>query len=990
MDSVLPGVVLGSEAAEEDAPETVEQLINVATEALAAAPEAQHRAMFLDAVRDHATELEQREAQREVRNPIIDAISPISPVIDGIAPFEEGEGHGGEPDKQLALADLPPVLHGLVAHDDAVLRLAAFKIKQSMRTSRPAEALFWPSGRPLVAQKLQEVFSKAWKLDPPNMIVYLEAGAAHPKNFATDMLIKQPQFKEWCKIALAQAQLTHIARESRRPPPASGPSKSASVETVEVPQAVVEDDEVVTVVINRMLFQKLVMVFCAILDAATLTNNWIVIDRSKGSSATAELLIEMALKQNNLSPTVLVIERRARIEQFLSDEAKAQVQAIHRLQSISKAFGDDTQQRVRVDLDALYDASEFSDGASFRNQEYVDLPLPVPPIREHITKSGVEVQVLGAKEKIKIGRKRLWMYHYTQFMFSGGTHYIFLEDSDQTFPLDALGPIGAIFAHGGTAACERMRSWLQLGKPTVMLFNSGGCTQAFASLHDAVVKRHYHDENKILGLIQLVSTERWASTFGIAEIMIMRELNLRAPVHTRKAVVSVDVIRDSAESVLQVVTNCFAAAAGDLPELGLGSAESDVVFRAWRQQEALLLNAAKQRKLANVLFYVSMLLSFLIALLATVGPMLGAGGGFGTVADALSHVPAGSEYSILGYVIVVLPLLSGIVATMTSRFRALQKWGVLRAAAFKSVTEIYKFRARVLEYDVVAPLAVNPETMEEAEGHNTQKRSTAYEARAHFVSEIQRIFSNVMDGDMNADALFFKGKLAPDGGPVDTDHSPLDKHVSDHIMHCRNFGGTKKARAALRSRYRDPSGDANEEPRSDVGAADLLSIELDNHLSPISIETYVEFRVKLLLAYYCEEGPRLSWWQAFLDMLSFLIIGLAAFFAILQMFDWVTMTVAVSSIIKNIDQHCSFGVRLTALNAAVRDIQNMMVWWDSLTVIDRRTRATKTRALMIVEAAALNEALAGTGEVASITSFSSEPSVQADERRDGQANAKKE
>eukprot|EP00449_Zooxanthella_nutricula_P022198 CAMPEP_0198546074 /NCGR_PEP_ID=MMETSP1462-20131121/66211_1 /TAXON_ID=1333877 /ORGANISM="Brandtodinium nutriculum, Strain RCC3387" /LENGTH=30 /DNA_ID= /DNA_START= /DNA_END= /DNA_ORIENTATION= len=30
MDSVLPGVVLGSEAAEEDAPETVEQLINVA------------------------------------------------------------------------------------------------------------------------------------------------------------------------------------------------------------------------------------------------------------------------------------------------------------------------------------------------------------------------------------------------------------------------------------------------------------------------------------------------------------------------------------------------------------------------------------------------------------------------------------------------------------------------------------------------------------------------------------------------------------------------------------------------------------------------------------------------------------------------------------------------------------------------------------------------------------------------------------------------
>lgn len=58
------------------------------------------------------------------------------------------------------------------------------------------------------------------------------------------------------------------------------------------------------------------------------------------------------------------------------------------------------------------------------------------------------------------------------------------------FPLETLGPVGGIFAHGGNIAYNRMQSWLQLGRPTVMLFNTGGVTQAFASLHDAVVRRH--------------------------------------------------------------------------------------------------------------------------------------------------------------------------------------------------------------------------------------------------------------------------------------------------------------------------------------------------------------------------------------------------------------------------------------------------------------------------------------------------------------------
>ena len=43
------------------------------------------------------------------------------------------------------------------------------------------------------------------------------------------------------------------------------------------------------------------------LDAATLAGSWIIVDRTDGSgSATAELLLEMAVERGGQKPTILV------------------------------------------------------------------------------------------------------------------------------------------------------------------------------------------------------------------------------------------------------------------------------------------------------------------------------------------------------------------------------------------------------------------------------------------------------------------------------------------------------------------------------------------------------------------------------------------------------------------------------------------------------------------------------------------------------------
>jgi hypothetical protein len=88
-----------------------------------------------------------------------------------------------------------------------------------------------------------------------------------------------------------------------------------------------------------------------------------------------------------------------------------------------------------------------------------------------------------------------------------------------------------------------------------------------------VIKRSDEDPTQTLKHVQIVSNEKWTQGFGLREIVIMNELKKRAPMHLRKAVVSVDILKDSAEEVLHVVTGCFAAATGNLPELGLRGAE---------------------------------------------------------------------------------------------------------------------------------------------------------------------------------------------------------------------------------------------------------------------------------------------------------------------------------------------------------------------------------------------------------------------------------
>lgn len=63
-----------------------------------------------------------------------------------------------------------------------------------------------------------------------------------------------------------------------------------------------------------------------------------------------------------------------------------------------------------------------------------------------------------------------------------------------------------------------------------MLHNTGGVTQAFSSLRKAMQSRLPPPEpSELLKMIELVSPQPWSKDFGLPEILMMQELNQRAP-----------------------------------------------------------------------------------------------------------------------------------------------------------------------------------------------------------------------------------------------------------------------------------------------------------------------------------------------------------------------------------------------------------------------------------------------------------------------------
>ena len=451
-------------------------------------------------------------------------------------------------------------------------KLASFFVKEP---GASALAIFMPDGKRLVTADLLELTEKVWKMKGPNVMISCDAGTVHPKRFAAMPLVKTTKsFEGYWKDA------TQHAERALHPDKTGKPAPTAD-----------ERDAFGLSVINDVLFLKLVTVFCAILDASTISDNWILIDRTGSKSPAADVLIEAAMMSTTSRPQTLVIDSFKRLKVFrgradgeggiyvegdsLHPKTQECINKLKEIRALGSIFGTDVEPGTAV-------ITQFYDPMDFMNPDnYDDVPLPRAAEAEH----------LKGRADGKPPERVRWQYSYLQTFFGAGTHYIVLDNPSDAPDLSGLGKIGYVVANGQGLMAPRLKQRIAAGESIVMLHNTGGVVQAWASLRKAMLSKFPPPESsELMEALELKSTADWIKDFGLAEILMLQELHQRAPMLLRTSCVAVDVMRDTSEDTLSTLTCCFSGGSG-VPELGLGEAEQLCVLTCWKRHMILRENA---------------------------------------------------------------------------------------------------------------------------------------------------------------------------------------------------------------------------------------------------------------------------------------------------------------------------------------------------------------------------------------------------------------
>ena len=377
--------------------------------------------------------------------------------------------------------------------------------------------------------------------------------------------------------------------------------------------------------------------------------------------------------------------------------------------------------------------------------------------------------------------QRIWRVFYEAQLFASGTHYVIFDSIEPLAKpvIQTLGTVGTIFINGSTEEHKKLLETIQDGSPVLLLESTGGVTQAFAYVVKAVrmmkprwdidfvlrlvteyKQRSANNEKKervkatnrkfLLENIHLLDKqlaridvalassgvpEAWMQNFGLPEMLMLFEVWQRSPEFLMRQVQLADVMKKSAESLLDLFTGCFSGGVS-IPELGLGNAATKVVATAWNRHLMLFNNATVYGQRATTMQFVL----WFVGLMST------------ALSVFISNFESLQGNAGLNFIMLISPITAALLGTIGTRLRQQQKFSICKMASFEIVSEIYKFRVRAIEYDQLAlALVLRPPTDDKKKDDEPVAPIPSKEkdklARRVFVSRVQMIYTNCMQSE---------------------------------------------------------------------------------------------------------------------------------------------------------------------------------------------------------------------------------------------------
>lgn len=136
----------------------------------------------------------------------------------------------------------------------------------------------------------------------------------------------------------------------------------------------------------------------------------------------------------------------------------------------------------------------------------------------------------------------------------------------------------------------------------------------------------------------------------------------------------------------------------------------------------------------------------------------------------------------------------------------------------------------------------------------------------------------------------------------------------------------------------------------------------DDFFSQLSVESYVDARIRPFCHHYLEKrAPMMARRGLILDHIVMLANTAGAVMAVINLSNYVAISVAIASVAMAFQDYFYVAPQLAANNTMLEQTHNLLLFWDSLSLVQRKTGGVKMKLADTMEGGVLNLCSARTG-----------------------------
>jgi hypothetical protein len=568
----------------------------------------------------------------------------------------------------------------------------------------------------------------------------------------------------------------------------------------------------------------------------------------------------------------------------------------------------------------------------------------------------------------------------SRFLSNAVTHVVFVQNvyvrDTLLLKLKQMATRAVIFANGNRKLVTpgvdgKILMEAMAGVPVVVLHNTGGAAEMLGA--DVMKKRQPGLATSDYGGFRL------PENVPIDQFLILNPA------------------KDSVEKVINKLTLVLSTVQdAEMMEVGYSKAEQNRILYAWEMFALFTYNAGLFRQKARIYFYTGMCISFLLTCMSITWEMLESGR---SEIDSHFPQPFASQLELhkrlIRMCLYVFPIVTGFFLTMNSRFNPVGKFTALESGAVHIRSVIYQYRCRVGAYmpikganldtsELVEDLCDKPDPNAAVEVLDaTRKRKKKQEAcrpkdisrRVLFSEELERINQDSTGADIQSDTLKHPpislgdliSKILYNSNTVREQSQTHCEKFWNWLTACSTCCKRKKSNAS-RTSVVTPYARLNENAEALMDETNRLvwskaggdyhanpymledDFLLDDGLSVITAEDYMFFRFLPLVQHHTQRSAVLTERVQILQVFQFFLTALLAGSAPLGFERWVPAFVALITFITGTLEFENYPAQLRNVNQSLECLKNLRIWWQSLSMVERRMPKNKEALVLGAEA----------------------------------------